>query len=326
MGDDSIKKLVHKLVLSLLILLFSTGVVFATPVDAEHKTRGINVKDYGAKGDGATDDTAAIQRAVNDCGSGETVYIPDGTYLINAVTSIIMKNDMTLRLSDDATLQATPTSDGSYSVIYMSNKTDVNIVGGKIRGERDKHLGTSGQWGTGIKVRGSSNVLISDVCISDCWGDGIEISGYNGGNILYSRNITVEDFQIDNCRRSGICVSSVKDIFINDGIISNIQNSSGLEPQAGINIEVDECYQILQNIRISDLRTKYCGDWGVNFVISNCAGVMNPVTVEIDDYHDTGSASGGLAMSKFKKYIEQPSQYDVSVEVNGDDLRELWDI
>ncbi|KAK1763224.1 hypothetical protein QBC33DRAFT_459731 [Phialemonium atrogriseum] len=55
-----------------------------------------NVKDFGAKGDGVSDDTAAINRAISDggrcgpgtCGSSTTtpaiVYFPPGTYLVSA--------------------------------------------------------------------------------------------------------------------------------------------------------------------------------------------------------------------------------------------------
>ncbi|KAG8893292.1 hypothetical protein FRB99_002073, partial [Tulasnella sp. 403] len=53
-----------------------------------------NVKDYGAKGDGVTDDTAAINRAISDqkrCGQGcpsstrspALIFFPSGTYLVS---------------------------------------------------------------------------------------------------------------------------------------------------------------------------------------------------------------------------------------------------
>lgn len=51
----------------------------------------VNVKDYGAKGDGKTDDTAAIQNAVNavkNSPNKNTVYIPQGNYLITDTISV----------------------------------------------------------------------------------------------------------------------------------------------------------------------------------------------------------------------------------------------
>uniref|UniRef100_B8HVJ3 Rhamnogalacturonase A/B/Epimerase-like pectate lyase domain-containing protein n=1 Tax=Cyanothece sp. (strain PCC 7425 / ATCC 29141) TaxID=395961 RepID=B8HVJ3_CYAP4 len=48
---------------------------------------------YGAKGDGKTDDTAAIQRALNDMiGLHKILYFPNGTYLISASLQWANKN------------------------------------------------------------------------------------------------------------------------------------------------------------------------------------------------------------------------------------------
>src|SRR5687768_6019430 len=44
----------------------------------------INVRDYGAKGDGVTDDTAAIQSAINAAGSGLVVF-PSGVFMTTGV-------------------------------------------------------------------------------------------------------------------------------------------------------------------------------------------------------------------------------------------------
>ena len=42
-----------------------------------------NVKEYGAKGDGVTDDTANIQRCIESAGSHSTIYFPHGVYVIS---------------------------------------------------------------------------------------------------------------------------------------------------------------------------------------------------------------------------------------------------
>ena len=55
-----------------------------------------NVKDYGAKGDNSTDDSAAIQAAINASGGNGTIFFPTGTYIVN--TAIDLKSSISISL------------------------------------------------------------------------------------------------------------------------------------------------------------------------------------------------------------------------------------
>ena len=48
----------------------------------------VSVKDHGAKGDGATDDTQAIQAVLNTYGSSKVIFVPQGTYIITSTLKI----------------------------------------------------------------------------------------------------------------------------------------------------------------------------------------------------------------------------------------------
>src|SRR5205814_1720338 len=78
----------------------------------------IDVRTHGARGDGTTDDTAALQSAVDAASAGSTVYVPDGTYRVHtasatcAVGGIVLRSDMTLLLAPGATLSAIPNGCG----------------------------------------------------------------------------------------------------------------------------------------------------------------------------------------------------------------------
>ena len=54
----------------------------------------VSVKDFGAIGDGATDDTAAIQNAINSVSSGGIVHFPPGTYVVNGPASAVFPVDV----------------------------------------------------------------------------------------------------------------------------------------------------------------------------------------------------------------------------------------
>lgn len=67
----------------------------------------LNVKDYGATGDGKTKDTVAIQQTIERCsvfGGGEVV-VPAGNYLTGALT---LRSGVVLRVDEGATLNGSP--------------------------------------------------------------------------------------------------------------------------------------------------------------------------------------------------------------------------
>lgn len=73
----------------------------------DHFPEPLNVRSYGATGDGQTKDTAAFQKALDACalaGSGE-VLVPAGDYLLG---SIALKSHTTLRLEKNAHLLGSP--------------------------------------------------------------------------------------------------------------------------------------------------------------------------------------------------------------------------
>lgn len=72
-----------------------------------------SVKRFGAAGDGKKDDTLAIQTAIMACPKNGTVYLPEGTYLVN---SIFLKSNMTLEIGKGATIQGSGVVE-NYSVL-----------------------------------------------------------------------------------------------------------------------------------------------------------------------------------------------------------------
>ena len=61
------------------------GVGAVERLASEKLREWVSVKDFGAVGDEATDDTSAVQAAVTHCVStGDQLYWPDGTYLTTA--------------------------------------------------------------------------------------------------------------------------------------------------------------------------------------------------------------------------------------------------
>ncbi|MFO1475392.1 MAG: glycoside hydrolase family 28 protein [Verrucomicrobiota bacterium] len=89
-----------------LICLLSLVAVLVVLSSRGADARLFDVREYGAKGDGNTVDTAAVQKALDACGKagGGTVLFPAGIYLSQPIK---IKDKTTLKLEAKATLKAT---------------------------------------------------------------------------------------------------------------------------------------------------------------------------------------------------------------------------
>ncbi len=204
---------------------------------------------YGAKGDGTTDDREAIQKAINAVGgTGGTVYIPVGTYMVNALANpygsygIALKSRMTLRLSPDAVLRAIPNASSTYAVLYAGAVNDVVITGGTIEGDRSAHKATGGESGIGLYIASSQCITVDGVTARECWGDGFYVEGSRG-----SRNILLANVIADHNRRQGLSIVRV------DGMVvrgSTFKNTKGTTPETGIDIEPND-NETVNNVTIT---------------------------------------------------------------------------
>ena len=202
----------------------------------------VNVKDKGAKGDGQTDDTAAIQAAIDAIGGTKgTVLVPKGVYMIDAVDNRLhLKDDMTLKLADGAVLKAIPNDSKKYSVLTISGVSNIWVIGGTLEGERDQHKGKSGEWGQGLRInKGAKHITVSNLVSKKMWGDGFYVHD--------AEDVRFCGVTADANRRQGLSIIQANGLLVLNSVF---KNTHGTPPSAGIDLEPDKGEQAITNVRI----------------------------------------------------------------------------
>ncbi|BDU71764.1 beta strand repeat-containing protein [Mesoterricola silvestris] len=194
---------------------------------------------YGATGDGSTDDTAAINRALAATGNG-ICYVPAGTYRINPTASssqfgLYLNPGNTLLLDPGAVLQCiTMTTSSGYSVVGMK-ESNIALVGGTIIGDRvGRNLGTYIN-GTGSDVEIGNGVAIGNASGMTILGTTSK-NNCNDGFYIYNNvsNVVISDCTADNNRRQGCSLVYCNGIVIQ---YSTFSNTNGNDPACGLDFE-----------------------------------------------------------------------------------------
>ena len=192
----------------------------------------VNIKDYGAKGDGVSDDTEAIQKAIDYASENDyIVFIPESEkyYLIE---STLFLRDNTHISGYGATFfmpsQLNPTtllhsSDSSYiSNVTIEGLSLVSVNDREGSGYFINSLVSNVQ---GIYLKGVINLTINDVLMNNMY-DGLKLGESINGN--QNQDIIINNLEVYNTRTPLIMSSTNKFLISNSVLDANGGNTAWL--------------------------------------------------------------------------------------------------
>lgn len=298
----------------------------------------IDVKqDFGAKGDGVTDDTTSIQNAMNSLGDGDTLYFPKGVYLISNGLIIDTIPNITIRGSRGAIIRKKNTG-VEFTNLFIYNPINLLVEDIAFEGFRTSMTNLiAGDYG--LKVQSGENVRVQNCSFRNfadaCLGFGA-FTSRDPNNLQFSKNIWVINNTFDNiwqtsttpvgavnyyfeqntCTningaikfsgRSGACTN----LFINDNIIlgTGMTGSCGLEIASYINVKAE-------NNTIDNF------DYGINYYINTASGSASSDVQKLRFNRNeiTNSKTVGIRVSNNADFAGV--KYRVkSLEVNGNTI------
>ena len=241
---------------------------------SDHLASVFNAKDFGAKGDGTTDDTLAIQAAINaaQARSGvvtyhpvthsTTVLLPAGTYKITD-TLVISKDIAFVGETIDSTLIHLYASSAIPAIkvnnVPVGGQT-YNIYGGEIANLRiECSLGSA--VGDGIKVYSQAPCAVVRFKIHDVF-----IRNVRRGIEMHSQPATGYSNSIYQCE--------VRNVWISGGV-----SEYGFKLYAAI-------YSLFENIEITNI-----GNAGRAFYVQAGANVYRNITCDGVSYFDAAGST-----------------------------------
>ncbi|MGN0159149.1 MAG: glycoside hydrolase family 28 protein [Brotaphodocola sp.] len=219
-------------------------------VKTDYEFVTLNVRDFGAKGDGVQDDTLYIQAAIMACPKDGRVLIPEGTY---RVTSLFLKSDLKLELAKGAVLSA------------ETDRTKFPIFPGMIEGYDEKSEYNLGTWEgnplpmfsgiiTGVNVQ---NVVIYGQGVLDgnaskdpdnwWYNPKVKRIAFRPRMIFlnHCENVVMEGVQVQNSPSWNIHPYFSDELrFINLKVLNpkDSPNTDGLDPESCKNVEIVGVY------------------------------------------------------------------------------------
>lgn len=240
-----------------------------------------NIKNYGAVGDGKTDDAKAIQNAIDACNAngGGRVVVPAGkTYLCSPFD---LKSFVELYVESNATLLANPNEAVYTKSAFRENKGEGTIW---IGGENLVNVTIAGNGtidGNGISFMGAEiedSYILKPFNIVDPRPHVLTIVG--------GKNIRIKDLTIRNSAYWTVHLVGCDDVTISNLTLLNslkVRNSDGIDLDHSKNVRITNCYIESGDDCICLKNRREFDEFGVceNITVSNCTMTSRSCAVKI---------------------------------------------
>lgn len=273
--------------------------VYFTPIPSE----ALDITSYLPKNfvkDKSADYTEILQKAIDE---NKIVLLPNFPVKIGK-TGLRIPSDRKIYFNKKSEIYFDSDAKGRLDdAIKIYDVENVSIYNANVKGNRKENKKQQGEWSAGIAILNSKNILIQNFIIADTWGDGLFVGSED---LKYSQDITIKNGVIDNARRNGISITSVRNALLSE---INISNTNGTAPQCGIDIEPSVAEEILDNVYLSNIFTYNNANAGLNINL-NALSVLDIrnrkyVSILIDNHIDNYSYGGfSTSLNVYNKYYD----------------------
>lgn len=267
----TIEKQVNKLFLAILIIVSAN-------VNAQ---KNFNIKDFGAKGDGKTNDAISIQKTIDACfkNGGGIVEIPAPYTFISG--PLELKSNIDLHIEAGAVLKASPDE-----LLYNNSAFGAN--------RREGMMWISGENIQNVSITGSGSINGNGISFMGAeLQDSYELKPFTTEDrrphvltIIGGKNIRIHDIHIGNSAYWTMHLAGCNDVVISGITLLNnlkVRNSDGIDIDHSKNVRISNCFIESGDDGICLKNRREYEKFGAceNIVVTNCILTSRSCAIKI---------------------------------------------
>lgn len=215
---------------------------------AQDNRKIINVKESGVKGDGVSDDTAAVQRVINAAPDGSTLYFPAGTY---NVSDLQVNKRSGLSFIGEGRNSVIRQKTGANRIAFFRESRDITIT--KLAFDANGITQFGGvTFYAGTRVRIENNWFVDSAPKPVKGADRYAFVFARGGSPsqdIQILNNTIDDLQLE--------VDHAQRVVIDGNTVSRAVQTAGIGIFTIGDNAIAEDYQITRNTLIDPMQTGF---------------------------------------------------------------------